>query len=41
MRHTEHEDTLDRHYRGVQTLGEKTIAAKLAREFLSLTPQKV
>lgn len=39
--HTKDEDTLDRHYRAVQTLSGKTITPKLAASFWALTPRKV
>lgn len=41
MGHTENEDTLDRHYRAVQTLSGKTITPALAAQFWKLTPRKV
>lgn len=41
MGHTQSEDTLDRHYRGIQTLSGKTITPALAAEFWKLTPRKV
>lgn len=41
MGHSESEDTLDKHYRAVATLGGMTVSRKLAAEFWELTPRRV
>lgn len=41
MGHSESEDTLDRHYRALATLGGATVTRRLAGEFWALTPRRV
>ncbi len=41
MGHSEDEDTLFRHYRGVATISGKTVSRRMADQFWSLTPRRV